>query len=170
MIIFLIGFMGSGKSTIGRRLARKLSWEFMDMDHYIEEKEGLKVDEVFEKKGEEWFRKQEQNLLHSLNPSDNLVVATGGGAPCYSNNMDVMNEKGVTVYLKMHELSLVSRLENARVVRPLVKNLTADELLIFIRKKLEEREPFYSQAHCIIKGESVKSDHVITLVFGNNWP
>ncbi len=168
MIIFLIGFMGSGKSTLGKRLAKKMSWEFMDMDKVLEEQEGMAVTQIFQEKGEAYFRETESLLLQSLDPSMNRVVATGGGAPCHKNNMEVMNEKGVTVYLRMHECSLASRLEKARADRPLLKNIETAQLPEFIRQKLDEREPFYNQAHCIIKGESVKPDHIISLIFGNN--
>jgi len=168
MIIFLIGFMGSGKSTLGKRLAKKMSWEFTDMDNVLEEQEGMTVAQIFEEKGEAYFREAESFLLQSLDSSINRVVATGGGTPCHKNNMEVMNEKGVTVYLRMHECSLACRLEKARAVRPLIENLEASQLREFIRLKLDEREPFYNQAHCIIKGESVKPDHIISLVFGNS--
>ncbi len=168
MIIFLLGFMGSGKSTLGKRLAKKMSWEFLDMDKVLEEQEGMTVTQIFQEKGEAYFREAETQFLQSLDPSMNRIVATGGGAPCHKNNMDLMNEKGVTVYLRMHESSLACRLEKARAVRPLIENVEIDQLPEFIRQKLDEREPFYNQAHCIIKGESVKPDHIISLVFGNN--
>jgi shikimate kinase len=168
MIIFLIGFMGSGKSTLGRRLAKKISWDFMDMDKELEEQEGMPVASIFEQKGEGYFREQESALLQKLDPALNMVVATGGGSPCYKDNMEVMNTKGVTVYLRMHECSLACRLEKARAVRPLIEGLQPEELRKYIRRKLDEREPFYNQAHCIIKGESVKPDHIISLVFGNS--
>ncbi len=167
MIIFLIGFMGSGKTTLGKRLAKKISWDFMDMDHMIEQQEGMSVAAIFGQKGEEYFRKQESTLLQKLDSSHNMVVATGGGSPCFGNNMEVMNSKGITVYLRMHECSLATRLEKARTVRPLIEGLQPEELRKYIRQKLDEREPFYNQAHCIIKGESVKPDHIISLVFGN---
>lgn len=168
MIIFLIGFMGCGKSTLGKRLARKINYEFMDMDTIIEEKEGMSVREIFEKKGEAWFRESESVFLKSLDPSKNIVVATGGGAPCFGDNMELMNTIGTTVYLKMSPSSLASRLENARHVRPLIKNLTPGLLPDFIQERLKEREPWYSRASCIIKGENVKPDHVISLVFGGS--
>ncbi|MBW6480960.1 MAG: AAA family ATPase [Bacteroidales bacterium] len=168
MLIFLIGFMGSGKSTLGKRLAKKMSWEFMDMDNVLEEQEGMTVSKIFDEKGEAYFREAESQLLQSLDPSVNRVVATGGGAPCHKNNMELMNEKGVTVYLRMHECSLACRLEKARAVRPLIEGLQLEELRKYIRQKLDEREPFYNKAHCIIKGENVKPDHIISLVFGNS--
>lgn len=166
MIIFLIGFMGSGKSTLGRRLAKKISYEFLDMDQLLEQHHGMSVLEMFEKNGEEWFRQQEARLLQSFDPHRNVVIATGGGTPCQGNNMETINAKGVSVYLRMSPSSLVCRLATARAVRPLIQNLEPAQLQDYIEKKLQEREPYYLQAHCIIKGESVKPDHVIALVFG----
>ena len=170
MIIFLIGFMGSGKTTLGKRLARRISYEFMDMDKVLEEKEGMSVSEIFRQKGEAYFREQESALLQQLDAGKNTVVATGGGAPCFGNNIEIINQKGVSVYLKMQVASLVCRLENAHAIRPLVQDLRSEELRDYIEKKLLEREPYYSQAHCIIKGESVKPAHVIALVFGAGEP
>jgi len=167
MIIFLIGFMGSGKTTLGKKLAAKLQYEFMDMDHYIEEKTGLTVPEIFAQKGESWFRMQEEHFLETIDNSRDLIVATGGGAPCYRQNMELMNQKGITVYLKLNPGVLAHRLINARVVRPLVAGLNQEELLAYIQTKLEERGPFYDRARCIIKGTDILPDHIITLVFGS---
>ncbi len=166
MIIFLIGFMGSGKTTLGKRLARKLGYEFVDMDYYIENKEGMKVSEIFEAKGESYFRELERSFLESLETDRELVIGTGGGAPCHGHNMDIMNTKGVTVYLKMSPVSLASRLGKARNIRPLIAGLEEWQLRDFIEDKLREREIFYNKARCIIKGENVKPHHVISLVFG----
>ncbi len=167
MIIFLIGFMGSGKSTLGKRLAKKLQYEFIDMDHFIEEKNGMTVQEIFAKRGEPWFRDQEEQFLETVDITINLVVATGGGAPCHGRNMELMNKKGITVYLKLNPPVLANRLINARVIRPLVAGLNHEELLAYIETKIADREPYYSQAKCIIKGENVRTEHVISLVFGS---
>ncbi|MFW5706707.1 MAG: shikimate kinase [Bacteroidota bacterium] len=166
MIIFLIGFMGSGKSTLGKRLAKKIGYDFVDMDYHIEEQEGMKVPAIFEKKGERYFRDQEKRFLEELEKDANLVVATGGGAPCFGKNIDIMNEKGITVYLKMSPSALASRLERARVIRPLVAGLESEHLRQYIENKLHEREPYYNQAKCIIRGESAKPFHITSLVFG----
>jgi shikimate kinase len=168
MIIFLIGFMGSGKTTMGKRLAAKLQYEFIDMDHYIEEKTGMSVPEIFAQKGEAWFRNEEVQFLEKVDVGQNLVVATGGGAPCQGKNIELMNQKGITVYIKLHPAVLAHRLINARVIRPLVAGLNREELLTYIESKLIEREPFYDQAKCIIKGENVKLDHIIALIFGKD--
>lgn len=166
MIIFLIGFMGSGKSTLGKRLARKIAYRFIDMDHVLEDKEGLKVNEIFDKKGEKYFRELEKDYLEKLKVTDDVVIATGGGAPCWGNNMEIMNSKGVTVYLKMSPASLSSRLEKSHNIRPLIQGLNPDHLRDYIEEKLREREPFYSRAQCVVKGENVKPFHVSSLVFG----
>jgi shikimate kinase len=166
MIIFLIGFMGSGKSTLGKRLAKKIGYEFFDMDHSIEEQQGLTVAEIFEQKGEPFFRALETGFIESLASDRDLVIATGGGVPCFGQNMNLMNQKGVTVYLKLSPASLVGRLENARNVRPLIASIPKERLIEYIENKLPERERYYNQARCIIKGENVKPDHVVSLVFG----
>ncbi len=167
MIIFLIGFMGSGKSTLGKRLARKIEYRFIDMDHVLEEQEGMKISEIFDLKGEKYFRNLEKDYLETLEVSDDVVIATGGGAPCWGNNMEIMNRKGVTVYLKMSPGSLASRLEKSRNIRPLIQGLNPDHLRDYIEEKLREREFFYNQAKCIVRGENVKPFHVSSLVFGD---
>ncbi len=168
MIIFLIGFMGSGKSTLGKRLARKIDYRFIDMDQYLEEKEGMKVSEIFKQKGEMYFRDMEKVFLETLETNDNVVIATGGGAPCWGQNMDIMNRKGVTVYLKMSPGSLAIRLEKSHNIRPLIEGLNPDLLRDYIEQKLHEREPFYNKAQCIVRGENVKPFHVSSLVFGDD--
>jgi shikimate kinase len=167
MIIFLVGFMGSGKSTLGKRLSKKISYDFIDMDEAIELEEGMTVSEIFELKGESHFRGLETRFLESLDSTSNFVIATGGGAPCFADNMRLMNEKGVTVYLKLTPANLSSRLENARSIRPLIAAIPPEELTDYIRERLAEREKYYNQARCVIKAENVKPDHVISLVFGS---
>jgi shikimate kinase len=168
MLVFLVGFMGSGKSTLGKRLAKKIEYEFSDMDEMLEQKEGMRVSEIFQIKGEKYFRKMETELIREFDRNSNMVIATGGGAPCIGDNMKLMNEKGVTVYLKMSPGALASRLENARQIRPLIANLNTEDLQDYIAEKLKDREKYYLQSRCIIKGENVKPEHVISLVFGND--
>ncbi len=166
MIIFLIGFMGSGKSTLGKRLARRIDFEFRDMDHCIEQELKMTIPEIFSTKGEAYFRSLETSFINTLDPEKNQVIATGGGAPCFGQNMYLMNEKGVTVYLRLSPASLAGRLLKARNVRPLITTIPPEELIKYIERKLPEREVFYNKARCIIKGENVKSAHVVSLVFG----
>ncbi len=167
MKIYLVGFMGSGKSSLGKRLARKLEYAFTDIDQMVEETAGIPVTEIFEKMGADAFRKMEKEALLSTAGRSKLVVATGGGTPCHFDNMDFILDNGVAVYLKMSPVSLAHRLEYAQKARPLVQNRKGEELLAWVSEKLAERESFYSRAHCIIKGETVKPDQVISLVFGS---
>lgn len=147
--IFLIGFMGCGKSTVGRNLARALNWKFIDLDQFIQEQEGLSITEIFNQQGEEVFRLLEKNALEKAATLENVVIATGGGAPCHHNNLERMKESGLTIYLKLEPEGLLERLLPARKSRPLIANKSDDELLLFIREKLAEREPFYNQASVI---------------------
>lgn len=166
MRIYLIGFMGSGKTTLGKRLARRLEYAFVDLDQELEQAEGVSVPELFRMHGEAHFRELERDVLHATAKLERVVVATGGGTPCFFDNMDFILQHGVSVYLRMNHVSLAHRLENAFVKRPLVENLKGEDLIEFIENKLKEREPWYMKAHCVIKGETVKPDHVISLVFG----
>lgn len=166
MRIYLVGFMGCGKSSLGRRLAKKLEYPFLDLDTEVEKKSGQSIPEIFAEHGEEYFRKMEQEVLYKTTDLSRAVIATGGGTPCYFDNMDFMNGQGVTVYLKMSPVSLTHRLENSRRQRPVIKGHKGKDLFQLIRKKLDEREPVYMRSHCIIKGESAKPDQIISLVFG----
>lgn len=166
MRIYLLGFMGCGKSSLGRRLARRLDYPFVDLDRVVEDQEGQDIPGIFAQKGEDWFRQREQKALHETVSLPRAVIATGGGTPCFFDNMEFMNRHGVTVYLKMSTISLSHRLEYARKKRPLIGELKGEELHQHIRSALEEREPVYMQAHCIIKGETAKPSQIASLVFG----
>ncbi len=147
--IFLVGFMGSGKSTVGRNIARALNWKFIDLDNFIEDKEGSTITDIFNKDGENEFRVIEKKALDDVIEYENVVVATGGGAPCYFNNMQLMKDAGLTIYLKLSSLNLFERLVNARKSRPLIATKSDSELLDYIEAKLTERDPFYKQASVI---------------------
>lgn len=166
MRIYLIGFMGCGKSSFGKRLAKKLDYPFVDLDEEIENQSGKSIPELFKLDGEAAFRKLEQDMLLETLIHKKAVIATGGGTPCFEDNMEFMNTEGITVYLRMSPLSITHRLENAKRQRPLVENLKGDKLLEFVKQRLSHREEFYLKSHCIIKGETVKPDQVISLVFG----
>ena len=166
MRIYLIGFMGCGKSSFGKRLARKLEYSFLDLDDAVEAESGLTVPELFAREGEAAFRELEKKVLHKTLEISEGVIATGGGTPCFYDNMEFMKAAGKTVYLKMSPLSLAHRLEFARRERPMVSGYKGEELLEIVKTRLKERENYYLQAHCIIKGETVKPDQVISLVFG----
>lgn len=151
--IFLIGFMGSGKSSMGRLLARTNGLNFIDLDAYIENKYHLGIADIFAQEGEEGFRLKERTCLHEVAYFENVVIATGGGAPCFFDNMALMNKQGETIYLRLTPEHLAVRLSAARsAVRPLVRNKSGAELLQYITKTLQQREPYYLQATHIVEG------------------
>lgn len=158
--IFLIGFMGTGKTTMGSRLARKIGYEFVDMDQIIEETARMTIPEIFSEHGEEIFRKWEHNILQELCQRENVVIATGGGAPCHGEMMSIMNNNGITVYINLSPPALKDRLMKSKTKRPLISGKSEQELLEFIKSKLEEREVFYMQATFIIDGINLSSDQL----------
>lgn len=156
--IFLIGYMGSGKTTIGKLLARKLNYSFVDMDTQIEKKQFKTVSQIFAEKGEEEFRRLEQKCLHEIAEFDKVIIATGGGAPCFFDNMEYMNSHGLTIYLKLSPTELAQRLELiGGNKRPLLANRRGQELGLFIAEGLAKREPFYNKANYSLSGEIVET-------------
>ncbi len=146
MRIYLIGYMGCGKSTLGRRLSEYLGLQFVDLDHYIEERNFKTIPQIFADEGETEFRKKERKALEELSAFNDIVIATGGGAPCFFDNIDLMNNTGKTVYLNIHPKVLADRLLNSKTERPLIKGKSPKELEAFIDETLEKRNEFYSQA------------------------
>jgi len=145
--IFLIGYMGSGKTTIGKILAAKMGYSFLDMDKHIEEKTFKSVSQIFAEQGEDEFRKLEKQCLHEVSKFDKVIISTGGGVPCFFDNMEYMNAHGLTIYLKLTPDQLANRLETSRAnKRPLLAERKGEELIRFIAEALEVREPFYNQA------------------------
>ena len=142
-LIYLIGFMGCGKTTLGKKVANQLKYDFIDLDQLIEKRAYLTINEIFTKKGEEFFRVLEKQLLIELSLSENTVVAVGGGTPCYFTNMEIMNQTGETFYFQRPVKELFNRIVNARDNRPLVKDKSEEELLIYIEDLLNKREAFY---------------------------
>lgn len=155
MLIFLIGFMGSGKTTLGRPLAARLGYRFVDLDKQIEEGEGSTIGEIFAIHGEAHFRALETAYLqHVISQGGDAVVSTGGGTPCFGNNMTLMNDSGVTVYLKHTPGRLAERLRTAHTQRPLVAGKSPEELLRYITETLAEREAFYGRANVVVADPS----------------
>ncbi len=146
MRVYLIGYMGCGKSTLGRRLAKHLGVQFVDMDHYIEERNCKTIPQIFEEKGEAEFRKKERKALEELSEFTDIVIATGGGAPCFFDNIDLMNRTGKTIYLNINPAILADRLLHSKTERPLIKGKSRDELVAFIDDTLKKRNEFYMQA------------------------
>jgi len=150
--IFLIGFMGSGKTTHGKQIARMMGYTFVDMDHWIEDGQGKTIPEIFRDPGEAGFRELEAKAIEELSRMERVVIATGGGAPCFGNNLEKMKKAGLTIYLKLTPAALLSRLKDARTRRPLLEGKSEAEMLRTIQHMLKEREPFYSRADMIIDG------------------
>jgi shikimate kinase len=163
-IIYIIGFMGSGKSTAGKKLAAILGWSFIDLDKKIEEHCGKTIPEIFSEYGEDYFRKIEAEVLKSLKSYSKSVISTGGGAPCYGNNMEYMLETGLTIYLKLSPGQLKSRLAKSTTKRPLIKDLNSEELQSFIEKKLSFREKWYCRGEIIMEGIDTDIDLMNSLV------
>lgn len=160
MLVFLIGYMGCGKSSIGKPLARRLGMSFVDMDTEVEKQCGMSVGDLFACRGETHFREVEREVLSRLSRLENTVVATGGGTPCYYDNMEVMNRKGVTVYFKLSPQKLVSRLIYGKSKRPLLRDKTDEELLEFVTDALAKREETYEKAKLIISCDALSDDYV----------
>ena len=144
--IILIGYMGSGKTTVGRQLALSLGVTFYDLDWYIEMRYHRTVAQIFAEKGEDGFREIERNMLHEAAEFQDIVLSCGGGTPCFFDNMEYMNSLAETVYLKATPEVLAMHLKMGKIERPLIKGKTDEELLQYIRDSLKVREPFYNQA------------------------
>ena len=154
MRIYLVGYMGCGKSTIGRKVAEILGISFVDLDKYIEERYFKTVPAIFAEEGEERFREKERISLLEVSQFENVVVGTGGGAPCFFDNMEVMNNNGVTVYIAPDTDVLATRLLKSKTERPLIVGKSPEELISFINNALLKRAPFYEKSKIIIRGEN----------------
>lgn len=152
MRIYLVGFMGSGKTTIGKYLAERLKCRFIDFDELIESQEKQTITEIFVRKGEQFFRHLEQKAIKFTRDLNKVVIATGGGTPVFDRNMEYMNKFGLTIYLEVRPDQLFERLKNDKAHRPLIAEKSDDELQTFIKEKLHERLPFYELASYIVDG------------------
>ena len=151
-LIFLIGFMGCGKTTWGKKLASDLGYNFIDLDHVLEAHIGMSIPQYFSTHSEEEFRKLESEILKTTQYPPNTIVSTGGGLPCFFDHMEWMNNHGQTVYIQLSPKTLASRLENPKTSRPVLKGKKGDELVTFIEHKLAEREGYYLQATHTVNG------------------
>lgn len=147
--IILIGYMGAGKTTIGKALARQLNVDFCDLDWFIEERYHRTIQQIFDEKGEAGFREIERNMLHEVAEFENIIISCGGGTPCFFDNIEFMNSKAKTVYLKASPETLFQHLKMGKNERPLLKDKSDEELMQFITSSLAKREPFYSKANYI---------------------
>ncbi|MBR1520776.1 MAG: shikimate kinase [Bacteroidaceae bacterium] len=144
--IILIGYMGAGKTTIGKVLAREVGLEFYDLDNYIEDRFHKKIPDIFAEKGEEGFREIERKMLHEVAEFENIIISCGGGTPCFFDNMEYMNSRGETVFLNASPEVLKEHLKMGKTVRPLIQGKTEEELVAYIKESLQKRLPFYQQA------------------------
>lgn len=156
--------MGSGKTTIGKFVASDMKWQFIDMDSYFEQKHDCTISQFFANHGEESFREAEHKVLEDLCQLNNVIVATGGGAPCFYNNMELMNASGATIYINVEPQELANRLSNAKVQRPLIANKSNEELLDFIGEQLTKRETHYRKAHMVVDGMALPFTAYRTLI------
>jgi shikimate kinase len=156
--------MGCGKSTLGRKLSALLNLTLIDLDTFLEERYFKTIPQIFAEEGEAEFRLKERKVLEEVSAFDNVIVATGGGAPCFFDNVELMNKSGFCVFLDVTTDSLVSRLIHAKTERPLIKGKSPDELHGFIEMMMEKRRPFYEKAKYILKGSEIAPEQVIELV------
>ena len=159
--IFLIGYMGAGKTTLGKAFARALGLTFVDLDWYIEERFHKSIRQLFAERGEEGFRELEKRMLHEVGDFEDVVISVGGGTPCFFDNMEYMNEAGETVFLDVNLQVLFRRLKVAKQQRPLLDGKTDEELKAFIQEALQKRLPFYTKAKHTFNGERLEDRHQI---------
>lgn len=161
----MLGFMGSGKTTYGKKVAQKLNWNFVDLDHMIEEESGMSIPEYFEMHGEMKFRTLERDVMLKSLEMEKTIIGAGGGTPCFFDNMEQMNEKGLTIYLKLSPKALYSRLIHTDISkRPALQGLSGEDLLLFIEKKLDERSSFYEKAQHHVNPLKNPSKEIIQII------
>jgi shikimate kinase len=160
--IILVGFMGAGKTTLGRKLAETLNIPFFDSDQEIEKESQMKIKDLFEQHGELFFREKEKEFIQSLFMKTNFVLATGGGLPCYNNQMNELNVLGTTVYLNNSVEIIIQRLLNDNQHRPLIKDLTEKELSEYISAKMKDREPTYLRSKLVLQESDQQVDALIS--------
>ena len=162
--IYLIGFMGSGKTTYGKQIARMLDYDFLDMDQWIIEQEGKTIPEIFAEDGEARFRELETAAIREMDQHQKVVIATGGGLPCHTDNMQKLKSSGLTIYLQLPPKALLSRLKVSKTKRPLLEGKSEEEMYATIQEMLREREPYYSQADMIIDGLERVNERVVNAI------
>jgi len=164
MRYFLIGYKSSGKSTLGRKLSALTGLKFIDLDEVIEQHEGRKIPELYTDLGDEKFRVKEWEALKEVVKEDNIVVALGGGAPCYCDNMNLLEKKGEIIYLKLNDNVLVQRLKKATADRPIVLNKSEDELFTYVKDLRSRCEHFYMRAKYVIDGEHITATELADIL------
>jgi shikimate kinase len=156
--------MGAGKTTLAKKLASKLSYSWLDTDQEIEKKEGIKVSEIFKVRGEAYFRTLEKQLVDDLIPNQNIIIASGGGLPCFNDNMSKLNKLGITIYLERTPKELFQRVKQATNSRPLIADKSDEELLEYIENTMEKRREIYLKSTIIADRFSQTSEKIIELI------
>lgn len=164
MKISLVGYMGSGKTTVGKQLAELMGLGFIDLDEFIEVREGKSIQEIFSEKGEIYFRKLENELLKEVLSEKSFVLSTGGGTPSFYNNMDLINKNSLSFYLHASPTALAERLNQGQVERPLIAHVASEDLVEFIAKHLFERNAFYQMAHESIATSNRSEEEVVSAI------
>jgi shikimate kinase len=156
--------MGCGKSTLGRRLSQHTGLQFVDMDHYIEERNCKTIPRIFAEEGEAEFRNKERKALEELSQFNDIIIATGGGAPCFFDNIDVMNRSGKTIFMNIDPEILADRLLKSKTERPLIKGKSREELVAFIDETLKKRNEFYQQAYIQITRPDIDLNQLMSMI------
>lgn len=169
MLVFLVGFMGSGKTTIGLEIAKALDIDFFDMDELIQDQQAMTISEIFRNYGQDYFRALERDMIRDFGQSfdGDVVIATGGGAPCFFDNIEQMNQIGTTVYLNLQPATLLERLEGEADGRPLIAGKTSEEMLDLINKMHEQRAPYYEKSSYVVDGNRTPDtivEHILYLL------
>lgn len=159
---FLIGYMGSGKTTYGKLLTKSLNLSFVDLDVWLENKHQKTITQLFDEVGEDGFRKLEREALHEVSKLENVIIATGGGTPCFFDNMEFMNAQGETIYLRTSVRELRDRLKMSKTKRPLIQGKDLRELEDYIASHLEKREPFYMKSKYILDTDDLNPNNIQT--------
>jgi len=160
--IFLLGYMGTGKTTLGRVLSDITGFTFVDLDCFIEQRYCSSVSQLFQLHGEAKFREIEQHILHEVADFEQTIISCGGGTPCFFDNMDYMNSKGETIFLDSSIKVLFDRLKVGKYKRPILKDMNDEELMTFIEKSLAARKPFYLKANQTFNAELLDNKEQIT--------
>ncbi len=164
MRIYLIGYMASGKSWLGKELAAEMGYEFIDLDELFETRYRISILEFFEKYGEKLFRNLEEAILRETSSMDRVIISTGGGTPCHSDSMDFVLGSGISIYLRMSISDLVERISTIKKKRPLMKNVLPGEMEEFVRDQLSEREEYYLQANYIFEGPDYHVKEILSVL------
>ncbi len=165
--IYLIGMMGVGKTTKGKKIAQLLGYSFLDLDKEIEKQSKSTIQKIFEEKGEQYFRKLESEVLRSIE-KNNIVIATGGGTPCYFENMSYIKNTGISIYLKAKTGLILQRISRNTDKRPLLKGMEIDQIRSFIDQKIMEREPFYLESDLLFEIPSTSAESIVESIISAN--